>query len=110
MIEPTDADLGKHVIYKRDWMQPKDWEHGVITSFNEKFVFVRYGTGTISKATRREDLYWATKTVLIKRNGKWKQILPLSPIPRKGECNESRTSEKKRAMAPHGDRSARSLR
>jgi len=31
-------------------------EVGVVTSMNDSFVFVRYGTDTTSKATRREDL------------------------------------------------------
>jgi len=39
-------------------MTPKDWEYGIITSFNDSFVHVRYGVDTGSKATSRGDLYW----------------------------------------------------
>lgn len=31
-------------------------EHGIITSWNKHFVFVRYGLGDTSAATRIEDL------------------------------------------------------
>lgn len=59
MINPTEKDIGtRRVIYKKDWMTPKQWEYGFITGFNDHYVFVRYGTDLGSKATRREDLYW----------------------------------------------------
>lgn len=58
MIEPTEADIGKTVYYKKDWMKPKQYESGVITSLNISYVFVRYGTELQAKSTRREDLYW----------------------------------------------------
>lgn len=35
----------------------KDCEDGVITSWNEEFVFVRYGSNTQSAATKRENLF-----------------------------------------------------
>ena len=57
MIEPTTKDIGKLVW----WRDPHDMmrqEKGVITSFNERFVFVRYGDGDTSAATDRLDLYW----------------------------------------------------
>lgn len=62
MIEPTEADIGRSVIYTGG---PKP-ERGVITSFNERYVFVRYGDppgygdgpgGGL--ATSRENLEWA---------------------------------------------------
>jgi hypothetical protein len=59
MIEPTEKDVGRLVVYKKPWMEHKDVEQGVITSFNDSFVFVRYGSDTHSKATYRKDLEWA---------------------------------------------------
>ena len=56
MIEPTEADIGRLVIYKKDWMEPDEHEQGVITSISECFIFVRYGSDTHSKATYRKDL------------------------------------------------------
>lgn len=50
MINPTTEDIGRKVVYL-----PKE-EVGVITSFNESGVFVRYGDATGSQHTRREDL------------------------------------------------------
>ena len=62
MIEPTDLDLYRNVIYvpghaKGDLGHPH-CECGYITSFNKWSVFVRYGTGSTSAGTLREDLYW----------------------------------------------------
>ena len=59
MIEPTKVDIGRRVLYmrpNRDYGGPV--EEGVITSFNDHCVFVRYGSGITSQATRREDLEW----------------------------------------------------
>lgn len=56
MISPTEKDIGRQVIYNNP---PSDKEYGYITSFNDKYVFVRYGKGSTSQATSREDLYWA---------------------------------------------------
>ena len=57
MIEPTEADIGRSVIYTGG---PKP-ERGVITSFNERYVFVRYGDPRPGEglATSRENLEWA---------------------------------------------------
>ncbi len=57
MIEPVEADLGRKVVYHSAGGEVT--EEGVITSFNDYFVFVRYGNERLSKATRRERLYWA---------------------------------------------------
>lgn len=51
----SNTDIGRKVIYKSHHC---DVEEGVITSFNDSFVFVKYGTGSTSQATRREDLNW----------------------------------------------------
>ena len=57
MIEPTERDIGRMVIYRSDPFNPP--EEGVITSFNDTCVFVRYRSLT-SQATSREDLEWLT--------------------------------------------------
>lgn len=51
MIDPTGDDIGRKVVYRG--------EEGVITSFNDSYVFVRYGSDFGVKATRREDLEFA---------------------------------------------------
>lgn len=59
MIEPTKGDIGRKVIYtgNRSW-KGQD-EEGVITSFNDHTVFVRYGSDVHPKGTLRSDLEWA---------------------------------------------------
>lgn len=57
MIEPTKDDIGRRVRYHRF---DGDTEGGVITSFNDHYVFVRYDK-TISfsgVATKRDKLSW----------------------------------------------------
>lgn len=54
MINPIEKDIGRKVIYKAY----KQIEEGVITSFNDVCVFVRYGSDIHSKATDRQDLTW----------------------------------------------------
>jgi hypothetical protein len=58
MIEPTQEDIGRKVIYTGNRYPGGLIEEGVITSFNEHAVFVRYGKEVGSKATSREDLEW----------------------------------------------------
>lgn len=55
MIDPTDIDIGKSVIYDA---KTKPEEKGFITSFNSQYVFVRFGGDHISKGCRRQDLEW----------------------------------------------------
>lgn len=59
--ELVDSDRGSKVTYVPGHAKGnaghKDCEEGTISSWNDKFVFVNYGTGT-SKATRPEDLVW----------------------------------------------------
>jgi hypothetical protein len=53
MINPTVNDIGRGVKYfDGGWRT----EYGVITSFNEKVVFVRFVGDFHSKGCRREDL------------------------------------------------------
>lgn len=54
-IEPTPSDVGRAVIYRG---HAGEVEHGVITSFNDHYVFVRYRQGCTSQATRRDQLDW----------------------------------------------------
>ena len=51
----TEADKGRKVIYKAG---TEEREEGVISSWNDVNVFVRYGTQVGSQATRPEDLTW----------------------------------------------------
>jgi len=66
VIQPVEGDIGRHVTYRTRFAV----EHGRITSFNQKVVFVRYYEriedghhspryGETSEATRREDLEWS---------------------------------------------------
>jgi hypothetical protein len=57
MIEPTDKDIGRAVVYRRNHTV----EDGVITSFNADYVFVRYGGDRTAKATLRSDLDWCAE-------------------------------------------------
>ena len=54
-IDPTEADIGRGVVYHG---YAGELEQGYITSFNEHYVFVRYGSGCTSQATRRDQLEW----------------------------------------------------
>ena len=67
MIKPTKADIGRHVIYTPygDY-EHKKIEEGVITSFNDKVVFVRYGSGSTSAATDPADLEFSTPTTAVR--------------------------------------------
>lgn len=58
MINPTPDDIGRGVVYRAvPGFAP---EQGIITSFNDDWVFVNYGSETYGVATRREDLEWLT--------------------------------------------------
>jgi len=59
MIDPKPEDVGRVVLYQGG--RPDDRDRGVVTSFNDYFVFVRYGASAYSAATRREDLTWETE-------------------------------------------------
>ena len=55
MIYPEEDDIGRAVVYTGNRGKP---EEGVITSFNDHSVFVRYGADKYSKGTSRADLKW----------------------------------------------------
>lgn len=58
MIQPTEADIGRGVIYTGNRYPGGEFESGVITSFNDVTVFVRYDGDRHSKGTSRADLIW----------------------------------------------------
>jgi hypothetical protein len=58
MIEPTKDDVGRAVVYTGNRHPGGKLEQGIITSFHDHAVFVRYGADTNSKATSRADLEW----------------------------------------------------
>ncbi len=60
MINPTEKDIGRGVVYQAGH-PGAEREDGVITSFNEHFVFVRYRhqhPSSYGQPTKREDLNW----------------------------------------------------
>ena len=57
MIDPTKKDIGRAVVYVEFDGSRQD---GVITSFNDYCVWVRYGLHHGSQATSREDLEWSS--------------------------------------------------
>lgn len=62
MIEPTEKDIGRQVTYVPQYVQKgiskAEIDHGVITQFNDNYVFVRYNNDIHSRATCRDDLEW----------------------------------------------------
>jgi hypothetical protein len=59
MIEPTEADIGRKVIY-RDLLGVRGViEEGVISSLNDSWVFVRYDDNPQAQATHRSHLEWS---------------------------------------------------
>lgn len=57
--ELTEAAVGRSVTYTPfPGCDADQLEFGVITSFNDRFVFVRYGAHLHSQATDPKDLSW----------------------------------------------------
>ena len=56
----TKDDIGRKVVYEPfRHCDTSLLEEGVITSFNDTYVYVRYGSDVHSKATRANDLvFW----------------------------------------------------
>lgn len=52
-INEARASIGRLVVYRRPGQAP---DEGVITSVNDLYVFVRYGSQTGSAATNPSDL------------------------------------------------------
>lgn len=55
MIDPRQGDEGRGVIYTA---HDGHTERGVISSWSEHYVFVRYGLGSTAAATLRDQLSW----------------------------------------------------
>lgn len=56
-IEEARANVGQKVAYRAHHLQPHEpGQEGVITSVNDRWVFVRYGTEAVSQATAPEML------------------------------------------------------
>lgn len=58
MINPVKNDIGRNVTYMGNYVNNGKPEWGVVTSFNDDYVFVQYEGESNSKATKREDLIW----------------------------------------------------
>jgi len=58
VLNPTEADIGREVVYTGNRYPGGRLEYGVITSFNDSCVFVRYDGKRHTQATSREDLEW----------------------------------------------------
>lgn len=56
MIEVTKSDIGRQVVYVAAGVPER--EQGEIVSFNDKYVFVKFGQGSTGQGCRREDLEW----------------------------------------------------
>lgn len=56
MINPKPEDIGRGVLYRH--AHDGSTEQGVITSFNDSVIFVRYGSNIGSQATTPSDLTW----------------------------------------------------
>lgn len=48
----TEKDIGRHVIYEREYCKK---EVGVLTSWNERFIFVRF-RGPTGESCQPEDV------------------------------------------------------
>ena len=62
MIYTEEVDIGRVVNYvpthARGNLNHPDCERGVITSFNDHAVFVKYGNQVTNKGAERRDLFW----------------------------------------------------
>ena len=48
----TKEDIGRKVVYEKQYML----DEGIISSYNDKYIFVKYGTCATAQATSPEDL------------------------------------------------------
>lgn len=55
-LDEARSHVGRPVVYRAPRSMHRLPGHGVITSVNDTYVFVRYGTDSGSQATRPEDL------------------------------------------------------
>ena len=57
----TEADKGKPVVYEdrtKEGMLIKR-EKGILSSWSDTSIFVRFGTGSTGQSCRPDDLHWA---------------------------------------------------
>ena len=61
MIHPTHNDVGRKVTYTPSGVYPdKLVEEGIITAFNDRYVWVRFGGSVTGAACDRKNLDWLT--------------------------------------------------
>ncbi len=61
---PKDGDIGKKVWYSPPGnFRTDEDEEGVVVSWNNTFVFVRFGNDTLPKGCRRQDLWWPNESI-----------------------------------------------
>ena len=60
-LDLTENDKGRMVVYQQGTGQERQTDEGVVVSWNESFVFVRYKGDIGSKATYPEDLSFSIK-------------------------------------------------
>lgn len=58
MINPNRKDVGRAVLYTGNRYPGGKLERGVITSWNDTAIFVRYDGKIHTQATHRSDLEW----------------------------------------------------
>lgn len=59
LIKKCEYELGTHVVYVPSYVRDlngQSVEHGIVNSWNDSFIFVKYGDRTQSQATKPEDL------------------------------------------------------
>ena len=64
MVEPAENDIGRTVVYTGNRYPGGELERGIITSFNDHTVFVRYDGKLHSQGTSRNDLKWEFPALL----------------------------------------------
>lgn len=65
MITLSDLQIGHHVFYQKPHMPHP--EYGIITSFNDIYVFIKFFGDSHSKACDVRDLYWPPDFCMIDR-------------------------------------------
>lgn len=59
MIDPTEADIGRAVVYQSKRRRDLPPEEGVIIGVSSKFVFVRFARAAkVARSIKRADLEW----------------------------------------------------
>jgi len=61
MIEPTKQDIGRKVYYKKEWTN--GYGCGIITSFNDTYVYVDHGIDIGIIPALRGNFFWIESEV-----------------------------------------------